>query len=91
MAQKLVAETLEMTKKGRADAATEGFNTEIFLLQLNAQIQKNLEHIDMLITGINEDAAYLEKRMSESKTPYEYGRDADTGKKVGKLYLSDMN
>ena len=90
MTKKLVAETLEMTKKGRADAANEGFNTEVFLLQINAQIQKNLEHIQMFMEGIAEDAENIEQQVNAAKIPDEYGRDRETGKKVGRMWPANV-
>ena len=93
MTQKLTQETLTLTRKGRAEAAEEHFPTESFPWVVSGQIEKNLEHIEMLMTGINEDALYLEKRMSDNKSPDEYGRDAESGKKVGKIWpvTEDMN
>ena len=91
MAQRLVDEALELTKKGRNDAAQEGFNTETYLLQANAAIQKTLEHIKMLQEGIAEDVATLERKMKANRVTDDYGLDSDTGKPIGKTYDADGN
>jgi hypothetical protein len=89
MAQRLVDEALELTKKGRNDAAQEGFNTETYLLQANAAIQKTLEHIKMLQEGIAEDVATLERKMKDRRVTDDYDLDTDSGKPVGRQF--DVN
>ena len=89
MAQKLVDEALELTKKGRADAAQEGFNTEVYLLRANAQIQSTLEHIKMIQEGVMEDVQTIERKMKEKKVTDDYGLDADSGKPIGRTF--DVN
>ena len=84
MTQTLIQDTLTLATKGPHEAVESGFRADIFPWAINAQIQKNLEHIQMLLEGIAEDARVLEKRMSDAKQPDEYGVDAESGKPFGR-------
>lgn len=89
MTQKLVQETLALTKKGRSDAADEGFKTDVYPWVINGQIQQSLEHALMLLDGIAEDAAAIERKMKVGRIPDDYDMDPDSGKPVGRQF--DVN
>ena len=84
MAQEVIDDTMALTKKGLRDASEEGFKTEVFPWAVNVQIQNNLKHLKMIVNGIEEDAQLLEKRMSASKEPDDYGVDEESGKPLGR-------
>ena len=89
MTQKLVQETLALTKKGRSDAADEGFKTDVYPWVINGQIQQSLEHALMLLDGIAEDASAIERKMKAGKVTDDYDLDSDSGKPVGRQF--DVN
>ena len=89
MAQTLVEETLDLTRKGRSDAADEGFKTDVFPWVVNGQIEKNLQHLQMLMEGIAEDASVIERKMKDRRVTDDYDLDTDSGKPVGRQF--DVN
>ena len=89
IAEAMIQEVLTMTQKGRSDAAEEHYPTDVFPWAISGQIETKLKDVAILMTEIIEDAHFLEKRMSANKAPDEYGRDEETGKKIGRLYLAE--
>jgi hypothetical protein len=84
MTRELIQDTLRITQMTLHDATTNNFKPDVFPWAVNAMLQKNLEHTDKLLEAIEEDAVYLEKRMSNTKEPDEYGRDTESGKLPGR-------
>ena len=89
IAAELVDDTLELVRSDRGDAMSAGFKPEEYKSVVNGMEEKNLQHLQRLIKVIQEDAQTLERRMMDAKAPDEYGRDEETGKKIGKLYLAE--
>ena len=87
MTQALIEDTLALTQKGRSDAAEENFKTDVFPWAVNGQIEKNLQHIQMLMSGVLEDALNYEERFHQQNCiSAEDGYDEASGKKIGKYY-----
>ena len=84
MTRELIQDTLRITQMTLHDATTNNFKPDVFPWAVNAMLQKNLEHTDKLLEAIEEDAVYLEKRMSNTKESDEYGRDPESGKIPGR-------
>ena len=44
----------------------------------------------MFMEGIAEDAENIEQQVDAAKIPDEYGRDRETGKKVGRMWPANV-
>ena len=82
MAESIQQDAVDLIRSNRGDAATEGFDPDVWHQIANAQIDKDLNHLSMLLASIKEDAIRLEALLQKKGKLDEEGEE--TGRPLGR-------